>query len=52
MNPTILAEFADKYPTPQTLYKIDELGGWDKINAELFDPANGLIAKIYESANQ
>ncbi|MGQ0465885.1 MAG: sulfate ABC transporter substrate-binding protein [Sporichthyaceae bacterium] len=52
VNPTILAEFASKYPAAQTLYKIDDLGGWDKINAELFDPTNGLIAKIYDSANQ
>lgn len=52
VNPTILAEFASKFPNTEKLYKIDEVGGWDKLNAELFDPTNGLIAKIYESANQ
>lgn len=52
VNPTIFAEFASKFPTPGKLYRIDEVGGWDKLNAELFDPTNGLIAKIYDTANQ
>ncbi len=47
----IFSEFSDKYPSPEKLWKIDELGGWDKINAELFDADNGLITKIYTEIN-
>ena len=43
-------EFEAKYPTPQKLWTIDEIGGWDKVNGELFDPENGTIAKIYDEA--
>jgi sulfate/thiosulfate transport system substrate-binding protein len=34
------------YPTPKTLFKIDEFGGWDRVNDEFFDPENGSVAKI------
>lgn len=47
---SIFDEFKDKFPTPEKLYKIDEIGGWDKINAELFDPESGAITKIYDKA--
>ncbi|GAA0625993.1 sulfate ABC transporter substrate-binding protein [Sporichthya brevicatena] len=47
----IFSEFQDKYPSPEKLWKIDEQGGWDKINAELFDADNGLITKIYTEIN-
>ncbi|MGQ0630569.1 MAG: extracellular solute-binding protein [Sporichthyaceae bacterium] len=50
VNPAIGAEFASEFPAPSKLYKIDEVGGWDKLNGELFDPENGLIAAIYEDA--
>jgi sulfate transport system substrate-binding protein len=35
-----------KFPTPKTLFKIDDLGGWSKVNDEFFDPASGSVAKI------
>jgi sulfate transport system substrate-binding protein len=35
-----------KFPTPKVLFKIDDLGGWDKVNADFFDPADGSVAKI------
>jgi sulfate/thiosulfate transport system substrate-binding protein len=35
-----------KYPTPKSLFKIDEFGGWDKVNADFFDPDTGAVAKI------
>ena len=41
---------ADKFPTPPKLRTIRELGGWSKVNDELFDPENGSIAKIEEEA--
>jgi sulfate transport system substrate-binding protein len=35
-----------QFPTPKQLFTIDDLGGWDKVNAEFFDPTNGSVAKI------
>jgi sulfate/thiosulfate transport system substrate-binding protein len=35
-----------RFPTPKTLFKIDEFGGWDKVNDEFFDPENGSVADI------
>src|SRR5918998_1810197 len=34
-----------KYPTPAKLFTIDKFGGWDKVNADLFDPQGGPAAK-------
>jgi sulfate transport system substrate-binding protein len=34
------------YPDPQTLITVDELGGWTKLNALLFDENNGAVTKI------
>jgi sulfate/thiosulfate transport system substrate-binding protein len=41
---------AHDFPTPSGLFTIDDLGGWEKVDAEYFDPENGLIAKIEEDA--
>ena len=41
---------ASKFKVPSGLFTIDELGGWDKLNEELFDPEKGSIAKIEEDA--
>ena len=41
---------ASDFPTPSGLFTIDDLGGWEKVDAELFDPENGKIAKIEEDA--
>ncbi len=35
-----------KYPTPSGLFEIDKFGGWEKVNAEFFDPDKGSVAKI------
>jgi sulfate transport system substrate-binding protein len=35
-----------KYPTPAKLFEIDKFGGWDKVNADFFDPDKGAVAKI------
>jgi sulfate/thiosulfate transport system substrate-binding protein len=35
-----------KYPDPKELFKIDKFGGWDKVNADFFDPDKGSVAKI------
>jgi sulfate/thiosulfate transport system substrate-binding protein len=45
---SVREELADpkRYPTPKDLFKIDDLGGWSKVNDEFFDPDNGSMAKI------
>jgi sulfate/thiosulfate transport system substrate-binding protein len=45
---SVIPELVDKttYPTPEELFKIDEFGGWSKVNAEFFDPENGSVAEI------
>jgi sulfate/thiosulfate-binding protein len=39
-----------KFPVPSGLFTIDDLGGWSKVNDELFDPAKGSVAKIENDA--
>jgi sulfate transport system substrate-binding protein len=46
----VLAANEDRFPTPERLRTIRELGGWKKVNDELFDPAEGSIAEIEEQA--
>jgi sulfate/thiosulfate-binding protein len=50
VNEAVLRANADRFPTPARLRTIDELGGWSKVNDELFDPEDGSIAKIEEEA--
>jgi sulfate/thiosulfate transport system substrate-binding protein len=50
VNEAVLEANADKFPTPRKLRTIRELGGWSKVNDELFDAENGSIAKIEEEA--
>jgi sulfate/thiosulfate-binding protein len=37
---------AATYPTPKSLFTIDEFGGWDQVNDEFFDPESGSVAEI------
>jgi sulfate transport system substrate-binding protein len=50
VDDAVAKEFADQFPAPEKLYTIEELGGWDKVNAELFEPETGSVAAIYEEA--
>ena len=50
VNETVLAANQAKFPTPKTLKTIDDLGGWTKLNDELFDPEKGSVAKIEADA--
>jgi sulfate/thiosulfate transport system substrate-binding protein len=45
---SVLPNLVDKseYPTPKSLFKIDEFGGWSKVNDEFFDAENGSVGKI------
>ena len=45
---SVLPDLVDEstYPTPDKLFKIDEFGGWSKVNDEFFDPEKGSVAAI------
>ncbi|MDX6586487.1 MAG: sulfate/thiosulfate transport system substrate-binding protein [Solirubrobacterales bacterium] len=42
----VLEAHADEYPVPAGLFTIEDLGGWETVATEFFDPAEGLIADI------
>ncbi len=46
-DPAVLEQFADKYPAPEKLWTIADLGGWADVDPALFDKKNGSITKIY-----
>ena len=46
----VFDKFTADFPAPEKLWTIDDLGGWSKVNDELFDPDNGSVAKIYDEA--
>jgi sulfate/thiosulfate-binding protein len=50
VDESVLGKNKSKFPDPKTLKTIDDLGGWAKVNDELFDPEKGSIAKIEEDA--
>ncbi|MBB2992320.1 sulfate transport system substrate-binding protein [Mycolicibacterium iranicum] len=50
VDPGVLAEFAEKFPAPEKLWTVADLGGWSKVDSELFDKDNGTITKIYKQA--
>ena len=35
-----------KFPTPKQLFTIEDLGGWETVTAEFFDPEAGIMAEI------
>ena len=46
VDKSVLAKNEDKFPVPPGLFDIASLGGWEKVNAEFFDPETGSVAKI------
>lgn len=50
VDPGVVEEFADKFPAPEKLWTIDDLGGWSKVDSELFNKDNGSITKIFQQA--
>jgi sulfate transport system substrate-binding protein len=50
VDKSVLQANASKFPTPKSLFTIQSLGGWSKVNDTLFDPVKGSIAKIEEAA--
>jgi sulfate/thiosulfate transport system substrate-binding protein len=50
VNQEVFDANKDKFPEPKQLFTIDDLGGWSKVNDEMFDPEKGSVAKIEEKA--
>jgi len=50
VDESVLEANASKFPNPAKLTTIADVGGWSKVNDELFDPEKGSIAKIEEEA--
>jgi sulfate/thiosulfate transport system substrate-binding protein len=49
-RPVVTADLdTSQFPTPKQLFTIDDLGGWDKVMTQFFDPTNGSISKIETS---
>ena len=52
VDPGVLADYTDEFPAPQTLWTVDELGGWEVVEPQLFDEDAGAITKIYRQATR
>ncbi|WP_099039449.1 sulfate ABC transporter substrate-binding protein [Mycobacterium neglectum] len=50
VDPAVAEEFSTDFPTPEQLWTIADLGGWDMVDPALFDKDNGSITKIYKQA--
>ena len=50
VNQEVFDANKSKFPEPKNLFTIRDLGGWTKINDEMFDPTKGSVAKIEEDA--
>ncbi len=46
---SVLKQNEDKFPIPPDLFTIADLGGWDKVTTEFFDPENGSVAEIEQN---
>jgi sulfate/thiosulfate-binding protein len=46
VNEAVFEKNKAKFPDPGSLKTVDDFGGWKKINADLFDPKTGSVAKI------
>jgi sulfate/thiosulfate-binding protein len=50
VNQAVFDEHKSKFPEPKSVFTIRDLGGWSKVNDEMFDPEKGSVAKIEEQA--
>jgi sulfate/thiosulfate-binding protein len=50
VDPAVAEDFHEDFPTPEKLWTIDDLGGWNSVDPALFDKENGTITKIYKQA--
>lgn len=47
VDPAVLAEYADRFPPPDKLWTVEDLGGWEVVDRQFFDEDNGTITEIY-----
>jgi sulfate transport system substrate-binding protein len=52
VDATVAAEFASKFPQPEKLWTIQDLGGWKTVDGTLFKKGSGDIAVIYDKATK
>lgn len=52
VDPAVAEEFAEQFPEPETLWTVADLGGWEKVDTELFEDGTGTIAVIYDNATK
>ncbi|MBN1528407.1 MAG: sulfate ABC transporter substrate-binding protein [Thermoleophilaceae bacterium] len=47
---TVNPDLADdaKFPVPPKLFEITKFGGWDKVNADFFDPEGAIVTDIFQ----
>jgi sulfate/thiosulfate-binding protein len=45
-RPVVQGVGGPSFPTPPKLFTVADLGGWSKVNKELFDPAKSVMATI------
>ncbi|HEU4974415.1 MAG TPA: extracellular solute-binding protein [Baekduia sp.] len=50
VDASVLKANASRFPDPKKLVTIDDVGGWDVVDPQLFDADTGAIAKIEEDA--
>jgi sulfate/thiosulfate transport system substrate-binding protein len=46
VDPSVLADNADKFLEPPGLFTIEEFGGWDEVDSEFFDDTSGSVTEI------
>ncbi|WP_182357643.1 extracellular solute-binding protein [Tomitella gaofuii] len=52
VDPGVAAEFAGEFPRPAGLHTIEDLGGWESVEEELFDGDDGAITTIFDEADE
>jgi sulfate/thiosulfate-binding protein len=50
VDPAVASDFRDQFPVPVKLWTIADLGGWTRVDAQLFDRSTGNITKVYLEA--
>jgi sulfate/thiosulfate transport system substrate-binding protein len=50
VDPAVANEFRAQFPVPVKLWTIADLGGWGKVDPQLFDKSSGSITLIYTQA--
>jgi sulfate/thiosulfate-binding protein len=50
VNRSVLDANRSKFPEPPGLFTIEDLGGWSRVNDEMFDPEKGSVARIEDEA--